>query len=52
MTHLWVRGMYVFMLFDILVNFYKGDIGSVQSVRKKIHLLPVWVQDLESFKLS
>lgn len=27
--------MYVFMLFAMLVNWYKRDIGSIRSIRKK-----------------
>lgn len=30
-----VGGMYVFMLFAMLVNWYKRDVGSIRSIRKK-----------------
>lgn len=34
-----VVGIYVFMLFAMVVNWYKRDIGSIQSIRKKADTL-------------
>lgn len=42
-------GMNVFVVFALLINCYKRDIGSVQSVRKNkgILITPGWFEDLE-----